>query len=185
MVWSCRGALSMRQHHAAVKKSRNRLQVPALQSGRLRSETSGPTRCERKPLQGAQTGVVRQGVRIMCRRTAGRCREKSPAGAGLSSSKQVLGSINSEHPNSTRHSPERLLLLCRSHARCRPKELTTGEPIVRSRPVARVLTQPVCARARGPRCRPQPRRGPWRQTGAVAVKHRLDDVAYDRLHCQE
>lgn len=34
MVWSCRGALSMRQHHAAVKKSRNRLQVPALQSGR-------------------------------------------------------------------------------------------------------------------------------------------------------
>ena len=46
MVWSCRGALSMRQHHAAVKKSRNRLQVPALQSGRLRSETSGPTRCE-------------------------------------------------------------------------------------------------------------------------------------------
>jgi hypothetical protein len=90
MVWSCRGALSMRQHHAAVKKSRNRLQVPALQSGRLRSETSGPTRCERKPLQGAQTGVVRQGVRIMCRRTAGRCREKSAAGAGLSSSKQVL-----------------------------------------------------------------------------------------------
>ena len=34
MVWSCRGALSMRQHHAALKKSRNRLQVPALQSGR-------------------------------------------------------------------------------------------------------------------------------------------------------
>ena len=35
MVWSCRGALSMRQHHAAArKKSRNRLQVPALQSGR-------------------------------------------------------------------------------------------------------------------------------------------------------
>ena len=35
MVWSCRGALSMRQHHAAArKKSTNRLQVPALQSGR-------------------------------------------------------------------------------------------------------------------------------------------------------
>jgi hypothetical protein len=31
-----------------------------------------------------------------------------------------------------------------------PKELTPGEPIVRSRPAARVTTQPVCARARGP-----------------------------------
>ena len=37
----------------------------------------------------------------------------------------------------------------RSSARCRPKELTTGEPIVRSRPAARVPSSPS-ARARGP-----------------------------------
>jgi hypothetical protein len=45
-------------------------------------------------------------------------------------STQNIQTVRAIRPNST--------ALCRSHARRRPKELTTGEPIVRSRPAARV-----------------------------------------------
>jgi hypothetical protein len=84
----------------------------------------------------------------LCRDLLAAQREPRRSGAKVF---QQVPRVNSERQNATRNPPELLLLPCRSRARCRPRELFTGEPIVRSRPEARL-------RARAP-AMPQAPRG--------------------------